>query len=111
MSGPEAFWISFGLLFFSVLMSAPFTAIAKLKKMFDEPGDYDYISFCMEDLPQLGQVKHFQDKILLSQPVKSNHDKKLDPKQKTIQAFNINAQGFRKTRNENHPTWEKGVAR
>ena len=33
----------------------------------------------------------------------------LDPKQKTSQAFNIDAKGFRKTRNENPPTWEKGV--
>ena len=30
-------------------------------------------------------------------------NKKLDPKQNTIQAFNIDAQGFRKTRNENPP--------
>ena len=31
------------------------------------------------------------------------------PKQKTIQNFNIDAQVFRKTGNENPPMWEKGV--
>ena len=41
------------------------------------------------------------------QPVKLNWNKKLDPKQKTIQALNIDAYGFRKTRYENPPTWEK----
>ena len=35
--------------------------------------------------------------------------KKLDPKQKTIQTFNIDAHLFMKTRNENPPTWEIGV--
>ena len=42
-------------------------------------------------------------------PVKIDLDKKLDSKQKTIQTFNIDAQGFRKTRNENPPTQETGV--
>ena len=41
--------------------------------------------------------------------VKVDLNKKLDPMQKTIQAFNIDAQEFRKTRNENPPTWEIGV--
>ena len=44
-----------------------------------------------------------------TQPVKLDLNKKLGPKQKTIQAFNIDAQGFRKTRNENPLTWEIGV--
>ena len=43
-------------------------------------------------------------------PVKIDLDKKLLPKQKTIQTFNIDAQGFRKTRNENPPTQEIGVS-
>ena len=30
----------------------------------------------------------------------------LDPKQKIIQNFDIDALGFRKTRNENPTTWE-----
>ena len=34
-------------------------------------------------------------------PVKIDLDKKLDSKQRTIQAFNIVAHGFRKARNEN----------
>ena len=45
-----------------------------------------------------------------TQPVKLNLNEKLDSKQKTIQIFNIDAQGFRKTRNENPPTQEIGIA-
>ena len=45
----------------------------------------------------------------LSQPVKIDLNKKSLPKQKTIQNFTIDAQGFRKTKNENPPTWEMGV--
>ena len=44
-----------------------------------------------------------------SHPVKIDLNKKFDSKQKTIQAFNIDAQGFRKTRNENPPIQEIGV--
>ena len=49
------------------------------------------------------------DLIETPHPVKIDLKKKLDPKQKNIQAFNIDAQVFRKTRNENPPTWEIGV--
>ena len=42
-------------------------------------------------------------------PAKIDLDKKWLPKQKTIQNFNIDAQGFRKIRNENPPTREIGV--
>ena len=42
-------------------------------------------------------------------PAKIDLNKKWLPKQKTIQNFNIDAQGFRKTRNENPPTREIGV--
>ena len=41
-----------------------------------------------------------------SQPAKVDLNKKSFPKQKTIQNFTIDAQGFRKTKNENPPTWE-----
>ena len=44
------------------------------------------------------------------QPVKVDLDKKLDSKQKTFQIFNIEAQVLRKTKNENPPTLEIGVA-
>ena len=44
-----------------------------------------------------------------SLPVKTDLDKKLDPKKKTIQTFNIDTQGFRKTRNEKPPMQEKLV--
>ena len=40
------------------------------------------------------------------QPFKINLNKKLDPQQKTILTFNIDAQGLRKTENENPLTWE-----
>ena len=49
-------------------------------------------------------------KLSLTQPVKIDLNKKLDSKQKTIQIFNIDAQGFRKSKNENPMTWEIGVA-
>ena len=45
----------------------------------------------------------------MPQPIKVHLDKKLDSKHKTIQTFNIDAQGFRKTRNENVSTQEIGV--
>ena len=37
----------------------------------------------------------------IAQPAKLDLDKKSLPKQKTIQNFTIDTQGFRKTRNEN----------
>ena len=39
--------------------------------------------------------------ISMTHPVKIDLSKKLNPKQKNIQAFNIDALGFRETRNEN----------
>ena len=44
-----------------------------------------------------------------TQPAKLDLNKKSFPKQKTIQNFTIDAQGFRKTKNENPPTQEMGV--
>ena len=44
-----------------------------------------------------------------TQPVKLDLNEKLDPKQKTIQTFIIDAQGFRKTSNENPPMRELEV--
>ena len=41
-----------------------------------------------------------------TQPAKVDLNKKSFPKQKTTQNFTIDAQGFRKTKNENPPTWE-----
>ena len=46
----------------------------------------------------------------ISQPIKIDLNKKLLPKQKTIEIYIIDAQGFRKTKNENPPTREIGVA-
>ena len=45
-----------------------------------------------------------------SQPAKLDLNKKSLPKHKTIQNFTIDAQGFRKTKNENPPTLEIEVA-
>ena len=42
-------------------------------------------------------------------PAKIDLNNKSLPRQKTIQNFNIDAQGFRKTRNENPPMQEIGV--
>ena len=44
--------------------------------------------------------------IVDSQTVKINLNKKLDPKQNIIQTFNIDAQGFSKTKKYNPLTWE-----
>ena len=44
-----------------------------------------------------------------AQPAKVDLNEKSFPKQKTIQNFTIDAQGFRKTKNENTRTWEMGV--
>ena len=44
-----------------------------------------------------------------AQPAKQDLNKKSFSKQKTIQNFTIDTQGFRKTKNENPPTWETGV--
>ena len=44
--------------------------------------------------------------IMCTQPVKMDLIKKFLPKQKTIQSFKVDPQGFRKTINENPPTQE-----
>ena len=49
--------ISFGLFIISVLTSIPFIIFTKLKVMFKKPGEFDNIAFCVEDLPQFGQVR------------------------------------------------------
>ena len=46
----------------------------------------------------------------VSHPAKIDLNKKWLPKQKTNQNFDSDAQGFRKTRNENPPMREIGVA-
>ena len=46
---------------------------------------------------------------MVSLPIKIGLNKKSLTKQKTIQNFTIDAEGFRETRNENTPTWEIGV--
>ena len=61
------------------------------------------------------RVKEFFPKIpgevlsehFISQLVKIDLNKKLDPKQNTIQTFNFDAQEFRETKNENPSTWKK----
>ena len=53
--------------------------------------------------PSFGQIYS-------AQPVKIDLNKKSLPKQKTIQNFTIDAQGFRKRKNENPSTRKMGVA-
>ena len=48
--------------------------------------------------------------LTLTQPVKIGLNKKLLPKQKTIEIISFVAQAFRKTKNENPLTREIGVA-
>ena len=74
---------------------------------------------CLVNLPPIRLFFHtifeiFDRKVSLfmpdgTQPAKIDLNKKSFPKQKTIQNFTIDAQGFRKTKNENPPTWEMGV--
>ena len=45
----------------------------------------------------------------VTHPAKIDFNKEWLPKQKTIQNFDIDAQGLIKTRDENSPTWEIGV--
>ena len=59
------------------------------------------------DLRVYSTVKRFRGS--KTQPAKTDLNKKSLPKQKTIQIFTIDAQGFRKTKNENPPIWEMGV--
>ena len=62
-------------------------------------------------------ANHFQNCIssgtqileFVTQPAKLDLNKKSFPMQKTIQNFTIDAQGFRKSKNENPPTLEMGV--
>ena len=53
--------------------------------------------------------KKKEKKRKLSQRAKIDSNKKWLPKQKTIQNFNVIAQGFRKTKNENLLMREIGV--
>ena len=57
-------------------------------------------------LPHVKRSLTIGIQIGLTQPVKVDINKKLDSKQKNIQIFNIDAQGLRKTKNENPPTRE-----
>jgi hypothetical protein len=56
VTGTEAVGISGGAFLLSVALSTPFIVYAKLTKMFDDPGAFDYISFCVEDMSQFYQV-------------------------------------------------------
>ena len=48
--------ISFGLFIFSVVISIPFMISTKLKQMFDDPGEFDHIAFCVESIHILGFI-------------------------------------------------------
>ena len=53
----EAVWISVGVFAFSCSISIPFIIFTKLQRMFYEPGAYDHIAFCVENLSQQAQVR------------------------------------------------------
>ena len=74
---------------------------------FTDTKEFEYTHLPTFNLLDQNLIK--KDVMFISQPVKMNLNKKLDPKQKTIQTFHIDAQGFRKTKNENPPTWEMEV--
>ena len=59
ISVKAAFYTSCATLLLSLLLSSPFIYFAKLHPMFLEPGEYDHISFCVEDISQKGQVHIF----------------------------------------------------
>ena len=48
-------------------------------------------TICVARVFEAEHKKKFELCCVIAQPVKSNLNKKLDPKQKTIQAFNIDA--------------------
>ena len=52
---------------------------------------------------EIPRVNMLRNKVSDTQPVKTYLNK--SPKQRSIQSFTIDAQGFRKTKNENPPTW------
>ena len=68
----------------------------------------EWQSFEWEELEWLFQVPCLWI-MTWTQPAKLDLNKKSLPKQKTIQNFTIDAQGFRKINNENSNTWEMGV--
>ena len=61
---------------------------------------------CLDQPKKLQYTWNYKQGVNKAQPIKMILNKKLDPKQKTIQTFNIDAQRFRKTKNENPLTWE-----
>ena len=63
-----------------------------------------------EGVTRGGHRRESPEGVTGAQPVKIDLNKKLLPKQKTIEIFIIDAQAFRKTKNENPPTREIGVA-
>ena len=64
VSAGEAIWISLGVFVLSLLTSSPVAFFTKLKNAnrelgFIDPGAFDHIFFCMEDLTPFGQVMDY----------------------------------------------------
>ena len=76
-----------------------------LKRTFVVLHTKNYSGF-LGTLKSEGNSSSYETDTSSSQPFKINLNKKLDSKQKISQIFNIDAQGFWKTKNENPPTWE-----
>jgi len=53
----EALMISVAFFVISLVLAAPIGIFTHLKKMFDDPGEFDHISFCIETFPQAWRVK------------------------------------------------------
>ena len=66
-------------------------------------GNYQIVK---QNLLKINCINCFCSSLSVAQPAKVDLNKKSFPKQKTIQNFTIDAQGFRKTKNENLPTSE-----
>ena len=63
VSAREAIWISLVVFVLSLLTSSPVAFFTELKNAnrelgFVNPGAFDHIFFCMEDLTPFGQVMH-----------------------------------------------------
>jgi hypothetical protein len=52
----EACLISLASFILSLVLAAPIGVFTHLKKMFDDPGEFDHISFCIETFPPAWRV-------------------------------------------------------